>query len=480
MVEVVIVEDELLVRLGTKACLETYEGNIKVVGAFESGEDAIKYFSENTADVLITDIRLAGISGLELIKKVRQEHMHMRTVVLSCYEDFSYAREAMELGVDKYLLKHEIAGNELGKIVMELTKERKSVVRTRKENRDFQQNLDISEICSYRLGYLVLRGKEDIKNSSSEQIDLNILWEIIQKLLDSGKLGESFIRREREIFIVFYDMENEIFQKKLESFFMRMSRNVGNFFNKQVYLFITDKFSNLGNVAEIFRAAKNASVEAFYFTDSQIVYLDKMEKKKKCPRLKFSCEEMYTSKWVEKNTQEIKKFFSEIRSNKPEVIQVKAEVIRYFCILEEFMPERGAKNYIEIDEFDSVDMLEKWILEVLDEIQKYFLEHKGEAVQFRAYIEEHYQECLSTEKIAGDFHMSVSYFCQYFKKSMGTNFISYLNKVRIEKAKELLLTTDLSGEEIAVKIGIQNSNYFVRLFKKMTGQTVGEYRKKLK
>ena len=65
------------------------------------------------------------------------------TVVLSCYEDFSYARGAMELGVDKYLFETEIAGNELGKVVMELTKERKSVVRVGQENRDFRR------MCGY-------------------------------------------------------------------------------------------------------------------------------------------------------------------------------------------------------------------------------------------------------------------------------------------------------------------------------------------
>ena len=108
MINIVIVEDEMLVRLGMKMCLDEYSAELKVAAAFGSGEDAEHYFRQNTADVLITDIRLTGETGLDLIRHLKYQMTHMAVNVLCCYEDFSYARSAIELGGGKYMLKHAL------------------------------------------------------------------------------------------------------------------------------------------------------------------------------------------------------------------------------------------------------------------------------------------------------------------------------------------------------------------------------------
>lgn len=90
---------------------------MKVSATFSSAEAAADFFDKHTADVLISDIRLTGMSGLELIEKIKPNHKNMLIVVLSCYEDFSYARRAYEIGVDKYILKHELVEDELASII---------------------------------------------------------------------------------------------------------------------------------------------------------------------------------------------------------------------------------------------------------------------------------------------------------------------------------------------------------------------------
>ena len=108
MIRVVIIEDEMLVRIGLKMCITEYDPQLKVVGDFSSAEDALEYFEKNTADVLVTDIRLNGMSGLELLHKLERRKPYLSAIILSCYEDFAYAKEAISLGVDSYVLKHEI------------------------------------------------------------------------------------------------------------------------------------------------------------------------------------------------------------------------------------------------------------------------------------------------------------------------------------------------------------------------------------
>ncbi|MDO4276492.1 MAG: response regulator [Eubacteriales bacterium] len=494
MIHVVIVEDEMLVRLGTKLCLEDSEGSIRVEEAFESGEEALEYFRENTADVLITDIMLTGISGLELIREIKQDHMHMRTIVLSCYEDFAYAREAMELGVDKYLLKHELTGDDLSRAVTEVYEENRAVqgkIKQSRERNDGEKH-DADVYQGYVLGYLVLRGETDPQNSGPGQLDFNILAEIIQKLLNIGRLGECFLRRDEEIFLVFHvdkGITEKEFSEKVRNFYERLTRNIFNFFNKNTYLFLSGMFKSLGEVAHVFQKTKSLSAYAFYFEKSGIFFTENLRPGcDTCPRLKMITESTFTEKWFADSEKQIQNFFFSAGKNLVDVAQVKAEVVKYFYALEECLcsycgTEKGefsCGGYTSIDAFDSALRLQEWLLGLLDEVKEKLPVSGEQARRIEEYIRQHYQEELSLDKVSAVFHMSMPYFCQYFKKSMGVNFVTYLNRFRIQKAKELLRNPGLSTEQVAASIGIDNPNYFVRLFKKMTGQTVGTYRKSLK
>ncbi|MDO5423211.1 MAG: helix-turn-helix domain-containing protein [Eubacteriales bacterium] len=490
MIQAVIVEDEMLVRLGTKLCLEGYQGAIQVKEAFESGEEALQYFQNHTADVLITDIKLAGMSGLELIRAVKPEHLQMRTVVLSCYEDFAYAREAMELGVDKYLLKHELTGDELPKAVTELCREIR-FVRDRNTGirKSGQSAEEPAEEQNYALGYLVLRGEREMQNSGPEQIDLNILAEIIQKLLNVGKFGECFLRHGKEIFLVFQteqETSEEEFSARIRNFYERLSRNIFNYFNRNTYLFVSDPFPNMGQITEKFSEMKQVSAYAFYYENSRLFRGDPCAGRQgTCPKLKLETEGAFTEKWFADCEKQARDFFFEARKNLADVAQVKAEVVKYYYNLEEYLAngtkEGGlAENYTSIDAFDSAEMLEEWLVALFAEIRRNLPGPNEQMQKIKEYIGQHYQEDLSLERIAAAFHMSMSYFSQYFKKQEGVNFVTYLNRLRIQKAKELLRDQEMTAEQAAEAIGISNPNYFVRLFKKMTGQTVGAYRKSLK
>ena len=122
MIRVAIVEDEMLVRLGLRMCLES-SPDIYVAGAFASAEEAEAGQDKAPVDVLLTDIRLPGSSGLELMRRLRKKYPQMLFVVLSCYDDFTYAQRAMEYGASRYILKHELDEKELPRILLELVQE---------------------------------------------------------------------------------------------------------------------------------------------------------------------------------------------------------------------------------------------------------------------------------------------------------------------------------------------------------------------
>ena len=122
MIRVAIVEDETLVRIGLKACLEE-NPEVVVTDVYATAEEA-EAGMESSIDILMTDIRLPGKSGLDLMKDCRRKYPQMLFVVLSCYEDFSYAQKAMEFGATRYLLKQELDEEELPDLLLRLAKEK--------------------------------------------------------------------------------------------------------------------------------------------------------------------------------------------------------------------------------------------------------------------------------------------------------------------------------------------------------------------
>jgi two-component system response regulator YesN len=121
--KVIIVDDEVLVRLGIKTYLEGYE-DITVKGTFASAGEALAYMEREEVDIVLTDIEMGKMSGLEYIKALKACNYHCGIVILSCHENFAYVRESMNLGADKYMLKQEVCEdilvNELREIYINL------------------------------------------------------------------------------------------------------------------------------------------------------------------------------------------------------------------------------------------------------------------------------------------------------------------------------------------------------------------------
>ncbi|MDD3503914.1 MAG: AraC family transcriptional regulator, partial [Eubacteriales bacterium] len=138
-------------------------------------------------------------------------------------------------------------------------------------------------------------------------------------------------------------------------------------------------------------------------------------------------------------------------------------------------------DYNNISRFVHAVDLEKWLIQLLEDITSY-IRQSGESDRpinrIIEYIDKNYDQAVNLNDLALQFHLNPVYLCQLFKQKTGVNFIQYINSLRIAKARQLLKTTDLSVEQISEQVGINSANYFVRLFKKMTGQTITQYRKK--
>lgn len=494
MINIVIVEDEMLVRLGMKMCLDESSSEMKVAAAFGSGEDAERYFQQNTADVLITDIRLTGETGLELIRHLKSQMSHMAVIVLSCYEDFSYARSAMELGVDKYILKHELSEDELPRLVSQIyqKKLKRGMITTgRNDNPVFFEGRD-GEKC-YRIAYMNLRGTGERTTISEENTDYDFLVEILQEILNINHMGECFLRHGKEVFCILCfepDETSEQINKKVLDFYQNARKNMKNYFNKNLYLSITDTFDCLSQVNDFYKEAKDGCSLSFYYETSRLIELrDSTPRNPSYPAPVFDKEEAFSEYWMEQASEQMERFLKACKEANRPPEEVKLQVVKFIHDMEDYLgkyyqtgfiklfQEEEVPNYILVNSFDSGQELLLWLSDIRKRVQSYLMDKESIAEKIELYLEENYAKELSLKEVAEYFHMSTAYFCQYFKKHAGDTFVHYLNCLRIEKAKPLLLKGEASVEEIAAKVGIMNSNYFFRVFKQITGKTVGEFRK---
>lgn len=504
MINVVLVEDEMLVQLGMKMSIQDSGHDMKVAAAFSSAEAALEYFEKNTADVLITDIRLTGISGLDLIERIKPGHNQMVIIVLSCYEDFSYARRAYELGVDKYILKHELVEDELGTMISDIVLSKRSLQTTKNTHiKDFGIELGDHSLlktdCKYCTGLITLRGEIDDSQSTDNDISFPMAAEIVQEILHRDNLGECFLRHNEELFCIFNldcSSTDRQIAARLESFFENMSKNIRNYFNKYAYMTVSKCFTDLRDVKSSYGDVKKYSGYTFYINKPCILWADQMKApRKECPEMIFSPQNIFSDRWMSDFEVYVSDFFKAQKESFIDADELKIQVVKYVNEFSSFFSkyydldinhafsEETRPNYFSINGFANADGLRNWLIKMVKEVKEYVLlnERKETTIaRIVEYTEQNYNTDITLTDIAEKFHLNYVYVCQLFKKKTGVTFIYYINRLRIEKAKGLLLSTDWTAEQIAEHVGIKNSNYFFRLFKKTTGQTINQFRKNLK
>lgn len=201
MISVIIVDDEVLARIGIKSLVSCRE-DLKVVGTFGLASEALEFMKKNMVDVVITDIEMPEMNGLQFIKEIRENNLANGIIILSCYDNFEYAKEAISFGIDSYVLKCDLNEENLGKeldAVIEKIRHRKkkSIVVEKNEYIENENGVKVVGVIELSPNDSDNNWKNDGK--LHEEIVIDLLEEIISKY-HMGHLFESY---KRSPFIVF-------------------------------------------------------------------------------------------------------------------------------------------------------------------------------------------------------------------------------------------------------------------------------------
>ena len=526
--KVILVDDEEEVREAMKRRINWEEIGFTVVASAENGEDALEKAEQYEPDVVMTDIQMPFMDGLTMLKKLKNIIPDIRSVIFSGYDEFEYAKEAIRLEAEEYILK-PIDADELKEVFVRI-KKRLDEQRVNKQNVEILTKYYEQSIPMLREQILIglLEGRESESDIKRHQVEYNMSMEAafysvgvfaidsdnnendLNKSLLAVSLkqiaDEQFDGRMGVLTINYLDTVVVIAKMSATSEYsnfvkiMDMICKIGaKIIKANVVAGIGRVYGNAESIQNSFREAKDATHYRMFIETNQALCIGDIEPK-------GDIEEYLEDKQIRHLIREVKvgnkdSIEAEVKSiiDKLKKRSITIEQLHVFyaeLLVElsklarghEIMPGEFSMVDISVrDElvgFASLDAFGDRILELCEMIhEKISVERidttKKLAEDAKQYILDHYSESgLSVDDICSHLGVGATYFSSVFKKDTGMSFVSYLTKVRMDEAQRLLDTTDEKSYIIAGMVGYDEPNYFSYVFKKQFGVSPSKYRQK--
>mgnify|MGYP004457010857 FL=1 len=490
-----IVEDELLARLGMRSLIDWESMGITLLEDASNGADALKTIEKEQPELILLDLNIPEISGLELLQIIRQKGLPCKAIVVSCYEDFDTVKKAMMLGAVDYIRKFGLSKDELVaslRNVLQAPVEKpaylqQSAVQTSMQMKKKLQQIPPAFMSGYLLSFYMLW------KYSEEMTDMKIVESVACQYYQ--KLG-------RNLMTVFYEgkllllMKEETTQAEVD----RLRKLIFQFVTNRCYIGITPYQLEQQDDQFFVQMANSIEVYGFYECSSQTVVLEapieikkalsfdvdqcmeqleygiaKISEKEMNATLRYMFDQIEATPYISVNL--VKKLMIEMLSR----FSQKATALG--GTIEEIEVQESRKHYQKIVNITSFKEVESWWMEFLPKFSRLFFtrQKKTESDIIQSaldYIEANLDKPIQLSDVAKMIGVSEPYLSSYFKSTMNENFIPYVNRMKMKRAKELLKDGKLVYQ-VSDILGYENATYFSMVFKRVEGMTPEQYRKNL-
>ena len=503
-IRLMIVDDDVQIREGIQYGIDWESIDVQEVRSYADGVMALEDFDKFRPHIILADIRMPGMDGLEFLKHVQERDSSVKVVLISAYSDFEYCQKAIRYGAVGYELKPL----KVGKLIQNIQELVKTV---REEEEGKEAYARYVESYKEKVTEELLEGKITDRNvllgileryfgmeNAGYLVCMVLDWDQAKDLeiglsVETEKLLSRYVEQGMRLFcfhgqyIVLASTANStLFILEIQNRLKGIWRSFLSEVQKQG-ISISAGISGMVPVAEIRRGYEQAlEMLRFRFCHGPafagIVCVDDFGKKGSFaselpPDWKAAVKAMDSSamiKVVEEKAEELKK----CRLLDP--MEVRRLMVQ---ALEELYTVAGIRNSVWVMEAQTA--MEGY--RYLDEYIEYWLEQcRGAAEYYHAqrsrkysanvrraldYIDQHYTEDIGVEQVAGAIGKTPNYFSSIFKQEVGIAFREYLNRYRIDRAREMIDQSDLLIYEIAEKVGYKDYTYFSQVFKKLTGKS---------
>lgn len=520
MYKAFIVDDDPSIRAGLRKILPWEVYGIEVQGEASNGLEAFNFISMHHPDIIICDIGMPVMNGLELIKKVRVEGLHSRFIILSGYNEFQYVKEALKYNVENYLLK-PVNEEELEQTINQIiTKLDSGLHRNSVSDHELLKNNILNRVITNQIDVFELKNRLKHINTGIDLLNSKLQVLVIDTLIiDTSKKNEfmDLIKEMEkvckqvlplEMGIVFLDMNGRIviiykvlnemaFKGQIQAIINSIYDYTPALSDSKWIITAGDIVIGYKNLHISFQNALSIQQYRLYYREHDIIFYDDIKMNQTTNNKLFAIDyDFIEGSILNCNGSEIIHYlnssFRQLIHNDMTPDAVYTFAIEFITsLLRIIRTQKISISAIFEDEtlllqtihgFNDIMVLKQWledkIIAVISTIEQ------QNAVKFSIvikdllhYIDLHYNEGLSLKDYSRTIHYNPIYLGRLFKSETGEVFSDYVTKVRIEKSKELLKNSRLNINEISLSVGFSNPNYYCRIFKNLVGKTPSEFRK---
>lgn len=505
--KVLLVDDERIVIEHIRQMLPWEHYDFEIVGTASNGKSALRLCKELQPQIVIVDIRMPVMDGLELIRTVGQGNMGIKFIVMSSYEDFEYARKAIALqSVQCYLLKHELTPEKLlqellkAKGASEIDQEKKKLIRNERIKEFLMGTDDVSvfKFESKKPPFGLILIQPDLPftlsgvNASSllrafkwkpeERMLLNALnpWQIISEFsVEAGKFAAMLVPGSPTLATSTVSLRNVLVD--LQSRLKQTSLSYSIFY----ILHDEDTTTLPSSFKQLIQAARHsifinnhalvdtATLRIRHEHRTNVSKIDRFDKLNACLKLQnidelesiieLMFKHVTVPVWDLKALHDIINGLTDLINNK-----------------------RATKGLTEMDPLNSRDFAPIYDVQALCSrfvqlLVEAFIDRREAHLSTKLqkalrYIQEHYEAEISIEDVSNAIGISASYLHQLCKKELNQTFLDYLTDYRIHQAKQILTFENIKMSEVASKVGYRSPQHFSQVFKKKTGMLPHQYR----
>jgi two-component system response regulator YesN len=533
MLKMIIADDEYNAREGLKEIVPWEAMGIEIVAIAADGQEAFELCRDLRPDILLTDIRMPMMDGLEAAMKLKELHEQLRVIIISGAQDFNYVKTALHLHADGYILKpikiHELQDT-VNQVVSAITIERKREEHTSRLKQQLQDNiptlrekflidlvqglykserevndklalfklpLEMNSTCTAAIFQIDEYEKAmERYNEEYKQLLSFSITNILEEILSRSQVGVTFAMNENEFIVIFNHaaMNNNQYLHICQEIIdcinnflnISISAGIGNPVQKILELYFSYNEANAAIEYRFFKG-KNAILQISDFKtqgtglEFPLVY---EEQKQLFNFMKLGKQEEVSDK--------VKYIFDTVCSGRNYSIgYVQSICFDLINMASKTLYELGENIEKIVSDFyemfsevynkrDAAE-LQEMVLVLFNKLTSYFAQKHNQKNshlinKIKDIISKKYMENLAVTRLAEEVYLSPNYISLIFKQETGENITEYITKVRMEVAKELLKDNDLKILEIAEMVGFENTTYFSTVFKKFTGMHPQKYR----
>lgn len=548
MYKIMLVDDEPIVRLAIKSLINWEENGFEMEFEASNGKQAIKILEGNpNIDIIITDINMPVMDGLEFISNISNMGLEPEIIVLSSYNDYDWVRKAFKLGVNDYILKTQMEPEGILELVRGMATKidsKKKILGNKNNmvldrNVRYQKEIFLKELLENGRSYNLVKNDLDYSlRINRKNIAICYLWiddyqlvkeryisnelksftqsvvNSIDHVLNDTNSGEVLYESPEEylVFLAFDELSQKQIRNKMLDIIGRIQYSLKTYINISVSVGVSDVRNNNEKISVLFEQAKQNVKLRFILGKGKAIFPeiantilwrnkedllnDKCESKKESIIGKEANFLSALGAIDEERTKiELEKLINIIRQNSCNKIEkIYSSYMELIFVTVSYLNKIGKETeevfgteidfYEKILRFETQDEIDIWIKNIISWIVNHLKESKTTKqnrviVNAKHFIKTNYSNTSLSLKMVSEFvELSESHFSTIFAREVGETFTDYLTKVRLEKAKELITSTNLKLYEISEQIGYINAEHFSRIFKKLVGCSPKDYMKK--